>query len=346
MQTKNNIIFLIVVTFISSIVSAQEIGRFSQLRLGINVCGAEFGEKNMPGVYGTDYIYPTDSTIYYFARKGFTLLVLPFKWERIQPILGGELDSTELKRIKTFVSTCSKAKVDVTLTMQNFAAYRIADKEYTIGSNKISVEYFKDVWQKIATAFLRDTNIYGYDIMNEPRKIFGKGWFNAAQKAINGIRNVDSAVHIIIDGENGSHSYDWKFENDHLKNLVDSSNKIIYDAHCYFDYNHSGRYKYEIDRKIDPKIGIESVKPFVEWLKKNNKKGLIGEFGVPPEPHWLKVMDNFLNYLFENGVTANYWAAGPWWHDYILSVEPNNGKDKPQMEVLEKYIFFSSFKKK
>ena len=32
------------------------------------------------------------------------------------------------------------------------------------------------------------------------------------------------------------------------------------------------------------------------------------------------------------GVT--YWAGGPWWGDYMFSIEPQNGVDKPQMTVL------------
>ena len=29
-----------------------------------------------------------------------------------------------------------------------------------------------------------------------------------------------------------------------------------------------------------------------------------------------------------------YWAGGPWWGDYMFSIEPQNGVDKPQMAIL------------
>jgi endoglucanase len=33
-----------------------------------------------------------------------------------------------------------------------------------------------------------------------------------------------------------------------------------------------------------------------------------------------------------------YWAGGAWWSDdYFASVQPLNGKDRPQMAILEKY---------
>ena len=34
-----------------------------------------------------------------------------------------------------------------------------------------------------------------------------------------------------------------------------------------------------------------------------------------------------------------YWAAGPWWGDYPLSVQPNDdGTDKPQFEILARHL--------
>jgi endoglucanase len=35
---------------------------------------------------------------------------------------------------------------------------------------------------------------------------------------------------------------------------------------------------------------------------------------------------------------ATYWAGGPWWGNYMFSIEVANGVDKPQMDVLEKYL--------
>lgn len=58
----------------------------------IKLCGPEFGEKKMPGIYGVDYIYPNQAELVYFKNKGFKLMDLPFKWERVQPSLGGPLD--------------------------------------------------------------------------------------------------------------------------------------------------------------------------------------------------------------------------------------------------------------
>ena len=56
----------------------------SSLLLGVNLAGAEFG-WNVPGVFGTDYTYPTHTEIDYYAAKGMSVVRLPFLWERVQP---------------------------------------------------------------------------------------------------------------------------------------------------------------------------------------------------------------------------------------------------------------------
>ena len=328
---------IILCVLLSACVS-RPIVKLGQSRIGIVLCGAEFGEKQLPGKLNTDYIYPNKEELAYFAAKGFNPITLPFKWERVQRTIGGDLDSAEIVRMRTFITDCDSLHLKVILTLQNFAAYSANGTPYVLNSRHLSIENYKDLWYKLATTFKSNSNIYGYDIMNEPRGIFGKSWQRAAQQAIDGIREADTIPFIIVDGENSSFSADWSAENNGLRKLKDKNDKIIYDAHCYFDYDHSGRYNNYYEGKVTNNLGIERLKPFIKWLNKHHKKGMIGEFGVPADKKWMEVMDHFLAYATKYGVDVSYWAAGPWWNDYPLSVEPANGIDKPQMKVLEKYI--------
>jgi len=50
---------------------------------GVSLAGAEFG-SNLPGEYGTDYIYPIKDEVDYFTSKGMNIFRLPFLWERLQ----------------------------------------------------------------------------------------------------------------------------------------------------------------------------------------------------------------------------------------------------------------------
>lgn len=65
--------------------------RASLQYFGVNLAGAEFGENNLPGTFGTDYSYPGTSDVLDFVSRGFNTLRVPFRWERLQTTTGGAL---------------------------------------------------------------------------------------------------------------------------------------------------------------------------------------------------------------------------------------------------------------
>ncbi|MBS1626824.1 MAG: cellulase family glycosylhydrolase [Bacteroidetes bacterium] len=315
------------------------------LPFGINLAGAEFGQTNMPGIYNTDYTYPTVATIDYFASKGFKLFRLPFRWERIQHAMGAELDTAELNRLTAFTDTCATRGIQVILDMHNYGKYRIGNTEYPIGlgqpGDTITKAYFGNVWRKLADVFKTRNNIYGYGIMNQPDSMPYYTWVLAAQECIDSIRTTDRKTSILIDGQKRSLAECWSICNSLLGKLYDTYNNIIFSAHNFFDKDGVGNYtttSYD-SLEADVLTGIKRAKPFVEWLKVNNKKGFISSYGVPNnDPRWLTVLDTFMNYISTNCINGSYWAAGEWWNNYSLSVQPDVNGDKVQMQVLTKYL--------
>lgn len=312
---------------------------------GVNLSGAEFGSDHVPGVFNTHYTYPTPEELDYFKAKGFTLFRLPFKWERIQHELNGELNADELIRMKNFVNAARARGLWVLLDMHNYGRRKIDGTTYIIGDPMLPISTVADAWQKLAIEFKDYDNIWGYGLMNEPYSMLPSvSWFSIAQAMIDAIREVDTETTIVVGGESFSSAERWPTVSDNLKNLVDPSNDLIFEAHVYFDKDASGTYKgsYEVEQ-AHPNAGIDRVAPFINWLKENNFRGFIGEYGVPDnDPRWLVVLDNFLNHLKENNINGTYWAAGPWWGDYVLAVEPKDGVDRPQMATLEKYLYADS----
>ncbi len=308
---------------------------------GVNLAGGEFGSSS--GAYGTAYIYPNIAELDYYKSKGIKLIRLPFKWERLQPALNAPLNVTELERVMTLIDAANERGISIALDCHNYGRRSINGANFIIGSPELPVQTLKDFWTRMATAF-KSKKIWGYDIMNEPHDMLSTpSWFDIAQETINGIRSVDLTTNVIVSGDGWSSPGVFGTPgsiSDVLKNLTDPSNKLIFQAHVYFDNNNSGTYQgsYDVEGGY-PARGVDRVKPFIEWLKANNKKGFIGEYGVPAnDPRWLVVLDNFLRYIKDNCVNGTYWAGGPWWGTYPLSIEPANGVDKPQLGVVKNYL--------
>ena len=100
-----------------------------QVSFGVTLCGAEFGQNNLPGILNTNYIYTVESEVAYFAKKGEHVIQLPVRWERVQRTLGGPLDVRELSLIKKFIDDCALRGVLVTLILQNYGRYKINNVE-------------------------------------------------------------------------------------------------------------------------------------------------------------------------------------------------------------------------
>ena len=313
---------------------------FSQAPFGVNLAGAEFG-SNMPGIYNSDYTYPTSGELDYYHTKGLNLIRLPIKWERIQPVLNGSIDASELLRIKNFLLLAQNRNMYVIIDLHNYCRFKLNGTEEIIGSNNLSIANIKDLWTKLSLELNNDTTVWGYGIMNEPHDLLANAtWFNIAQEVINGIRTNDPTTRIIVGGDSWSSAERWMQYSDNLKNLSDPSNKLIFEAHVYFDNDASGAYdaSYDIEGAY-PNIGVDRVTPFVNWLQSNSLHGFIGEYGVPANDiRWFTALDNFLSYLKQHCINGTYWAGGPWWGNYILSVEPLAGVDKPQLNTLINHL--------
>jgi endoglucanase len=222
----------------------------------------------------------------------------------------------------------------ILLDMHNYARYH----NNLIGTAAVPNAAFGDVWRKLAEHYRNERAVWAYGLMNEPHDTNGL-WPAAAQAGVDGVRAADMSHTILVAGDGWSGAWSWLQHNANLA-VKDPANNFMYEAHQYFDSNASGTYTQSYDASgAYPMIGVDRAKPFVEWLKARNARGFMGEYGVPDtDPRWLTVMDNFLTYLDQNAVGGTYWAGGPWWGTYPLSVEPRNGQDRPQMSVLQRHL--------
>lgn len=304
--------------------------------VGINLAGAEFGaDVALPGVYLKQYIYPGEADFKRYAERDLKLVRLPFRWERIQPRLNGELNHAELGRLLATLDHARKYGMQVILDMHNY--YRYYGK--MIGSSEVPVSAFADTWRRIAQQVAKHPAVYGYGLMNEPHTTNGK-WPEAALAAAKSIRSVDAQHWVIIAGDRWSSAFHWPSYNTRLVSdpwMRDAKNNLMFEAHLYFDQDYSGYYTNR-NEVYDPMIGVIRAKPFVEWLSRYRLRGFIGEHGAPDySPSAIAATDNLLRYLGQHCIPSTYWAAGPWWNDYALSLDVKNGKPRPQLPILLKH---------
>ena len=299
--------------------------------IGINMSGANFAPHITPGKVGTNYFYPDETYFKYYAEKNIRLIRFPFIWERLQHDLDKGLNFDQIRLLERTLDFAAKHGQKVILDMHNYARY----KGELIGSGSVPYEAYANVWRKLAEQFKDHPALLGYDIMNEPHSTKGL-WPAAAQAAVDAIRQVDMDTLIFVEGDRWSSTFPWRKVNEDFL-LDDPADKLVYEGHLYLDRDFSGRYA--ADESVDPMLGVERARPFVEWLQEHNLKGFLGEYGVPAQSETMLVaMDNLLGYLNQHCIPSAYWAGGPGWGKYVLAIEPIDGQDRPQMEVLQRHI--------
>ncbi|MGP0149913.1 cellulase family glycosylhydrolase [Pseudomonas oryzihabitans] len=303
--------------------------------VGLNLSGAGFAPQVLPGINGTHYIFPVEGYFSQWSARGVKLVRFPILWERLQPTLGGALDPTYASLIDRTFGYAQKYGMQIILDLHNYMKYRGT----VIGTGGVSYAHYQDVMTRIAQRWSGQSSLYAYDLMNEPHDAVEQ-WPVAAQRGIDGIRTIDRVRPIMVEGNGWAEAARWPLWNDSLLALKDPANNLIFQAHVYFDGDGGGgNYANASSGTTSEDYGVERVKPFIQWLKKNGKRGMIGEFGVPDsDPRWNIIMGRMLAYLKQNCIPATYWAAGPGWGNYNLSVEPINGIERPQWSTLKAYL--------
>jgi endoglucanase len=321
-------------------------------------------------VFNRDYRSPDTGELDYFGGKGMKVFRIQMRWELCQPSLYGPLDDYYMGQLDYLANNAAQRGLKIIPTpMQSYVGtstnqittgyFDFAQNEgYILGSPGCPYSAFTDYWQKMAQHYKGNKGIYGLALCNEPHDMSANGlsstynWMAAAQEAIDAIREVDMNVPIIVNGCDYGASYGWTSWNRSyiLKDLVDPGNNLLYEAHCYLDQNGTGIYANDTNRTLTPnQRGPVYLKPFVDWLRANSKRGIIGEMGVPPnrgatpDQYWLDCFDAALDYIRSNEdvlLSFQYHAAGPGWVEMGIEQHDSYGNfiDTPQMDVMERYM--------
>lgn len=323
---------------------------------GINLAGAEFGtdprthpqfSNKTPGVVGRDYFYNSRETVEFFASIGINRFRIPIRWERIQPTPGAELDAAELNRLQVFLGSFASVGATAIIDLHNYGGYVFdragqgQEQKIDDATGLLTGAHFADIWARLSGVFRTDPTVEAYGLMNEPNGMGAGVWKNASQLAVSAIRRNSDHKLTLISGDAWSHSCDWLIANGPRPWIVDPADNVVYEAHCYFDRDHSGTYQGTFAAESANALpddlhfrGAMRLVPFAQWCRTNQVRGWIGEYGVPNDPGWGDTLDQFHDALDFFGLSSCYWAAGEFWGPYNLSVQPadlKNPEIRPQL---------------
>ena len=304
---------------------------------GVNFASPAFFPSRLPGLYGQDFIYPSDADIAYFTSKGMNVFRISILWERLQPALNGKLDPGELGRLAGFIDEVDRHGGYTILDIHNYAQYR----GVMIGQSPVTDAAFADLWTRLARHFGHDDHVI-FGLMNEPKVQQIGAWQQAVQKSIDGIRSTGARNRIFVSGiawDGAAHFAE--ISGDSLAALVDPQHRLVFEVHTYFNSDSSGTSK----SCISSREAVGRLTEFTQWLRAGQRQGFLGEFGVSRRPECLAMLKSVVSYLQNNEdvwLGWTYWAAGPWWGNYMFSIEPEAGADRPQMLVLENFLHPSS----
>ncbi len=305
---------------------------------GVNLSGGEFNPSGTRGL-NWDYTYPTRAEVDYYVSKGMDVIRLPFLWERVQSGQFGDLSGADLARITEIARYAGSKGLKVDLDVHNYGS----GFGNLIGTPGTPDAAFADLWGKLAAHFKGDANVM-FGLMNEPHVQSATQWLGSVNAAIDAIRATGATQTILVPGSYWDGAWTWvSSDNDTVigAGVRDPLNNYAFEVHQYLDQWSSGT----STQVTSENIGVERLTAITQWAEQNGHQLFLGEFGAGSDPASLAALDKMLGYMAQHQdawLGATIWGGGPWWGNYMFSVEPTglgtpNVTDKPQIAILSAY---------
>jgi len=223
-------------------------------RHGVNLAGLEFGTQQdgfsaaQPGILGQDYFDEPAASFTFLAERGIDLVRLPFRWERLQPTVGGPLDEAYAGTIDSMLDAAAENGIDVVLNLHNFGAYQSATGTLLLGTDALPAAALTEIWQRIADRWGAHPAVIAYGLMNEPHSLPGTSQRDAAQRweaitqqTVLNLRAAGDSTLVMVAGYDFSSLARWR-EIHPSPWIVDPANNFRYEAHHYWDDTGEGFY--------------------------------------------------------------------------------------------------------
>ncbi|KAF2193310.1 glycoside hydrolase family 5 protein [Zopfia rhizophila CBS 207.26] len=319
------------------------LSRFSAAKIiyaGVNSAGGEFAQQNLPGAFGTDNRFINESAIDFFLQSGSNTIRVPFLVERMCPLetgLGSQFNESYFTEFQDAINYITMSGAYAVLDAHNYMRYNDPSMQpqsgSTIGntsdSRAATTKQLASFWGELSNRFRSNPNVI-FGIMNEPHDMSTELVLANDQAMINAIRQVGAQQLILVPGNGFTGAQRWlnsTCEEDCRPNaevltaIQDPMDNLAFDMHLYFDNDTSGTHN------ECTTAAPANLIPVTTWLQENNYTAFLSEFGAGSNPTCWQTLNNTIKWMEEHPqfIGWTYWAAGPLWGDYFLSVEPGVG---------------------
>jgi endoglucanase len=307
----------------------------AQLTLpGVNLPSGSFGSPGNKREF--DYTYPKPADIDYFADKGFKSFRISFLAKRLLSDDGtGRMQPTDdMNVLGALIDHAAARGGTVVLDMHDYGLTR-SDK--LIGRDPGATKEFAAQWRAIAREFADRLNVV-FGLMNEPNKQTAAEWLEGANAAVAAIRQAGAKQLVLVPGSHWGSALTWTSTDNAqvMSGFRDPGNNSAFEVHQYLDAGNSGG-----SPDAETGAGSSRLVAFTEWARKHGVRAYLGEFGWAANEPSQQEGRALLCYMSDNQdvwLGWSYWAGGPWWGDYMYSIQPKDGMDRPQMKVLSAFL--------
>lgn len=260
----------------------------------------------------------------------------------------------------TLKNNFTKCAIDnATLNVNGDTSGAANSGTYRVGDSALPTSAFADLWSRLAAAYVSESTVWMYDLMNEPHDMpvptTTVNYNTSAsatlmyQAAIDAVRAVDTHTYIAVEGDqwSGLQSFTSQYGSNPSPWWNDPANKTMVSFHYYFDSDHSGSYQTAWSSSLRTRIDGE-VTPPLQWAQNHSVPIFIGEYGVPngtssDAVNWQQDEDTFLGYLDTYGAYATHWAAGSHYTasttlEPFTSGSPDYTKEVEQMPIVKAHL--------
>lgn len=355
-----------------SVTPPAEIPNGDHALAGMNMSGLGNNPYVQNAQEGTHYRAPQDKHFAKYAGMGCRLYRLPISPERMFPDgPDGQINTTYVSQILAAMDLAAKYNAMVIPEFHTYYRWWTPRSKsgktgatagvYAQTYNGVTCDWFivgtpgcmvdAKGYAKAITRALEQIGKHkaylGFGAANEPHNRGESNgnceqlWIANAQLYVDAIAAATPNGIPFICGNGYATARNWPSVSDALKNLKDTNGRLVYEAHHYMDSNMSGGGAWNNRAESIPvDNGIAMVSPFIDWCKKNGKRGYIGEHGYPEgNTTAAAATDKMMNYLVSLNVMSTQWCAGPGAPDNdVLFTDTEGMRYKTNIDTSKKYF--------